>query len=167
MLVRAKNCCRMKSKWTKKTKCTLDYFLHNPGLKSPWKTENKLKFFKSKKFHSSWNHSIVWAGVSVCWKKFVSIVSVCAYTSRWKRIIWKLTSEVGLPRMEDLVYARLSPRVFPDGGLNPRPASFLRCLGTVGRWRRPRCTVSAGSLTMWAGLWSSVTSVKTGFTAGT
>ncbi len=103
----------------------------------------------------------------LCWKKFVSIVSVCAYTSRWKRIIWKLTSEVGLPRMEDLVYARLSPRVFPDGGLNPRPASFLRCLGTVGRWRRPRCTVSAGSLTMWAGLWSSVTSVKTGFTAGT
>lgn len=39
-------------------------------------------------------------------------------------------------------------RVFPSGQLNPRPASFLRCLGTVGRWRRSRCTVSAGSLTM-------------------
>ena len=102
----------------------------------------------------------------LCWKK-VCVYCWCAHTTRWKWIIWKLTSEVGSPRLEDLVRARLGPRVFPDVGLNPRPAPFLRCLGTVGRWRRPRCTVSAGSPTMWAGLWSSATSVKTGFTAGT
>lgn len=97
----------------------------------------------------------------------VCVYCWCAHTTRWKWIIWKLTSEVGSPRMEDLVRARLGPRVFPDVGLNPRPVPFLRCLGTVGRWRRPRCTVSAGSPTMWAGLWSNATSVKTGFTAGT
>lgn len=34
-------------------------------------------------------------------EKFASIVG--AYTTRWKWIIWKLTSEVGLPRMADLV----------------------------------------------------------------
>lgn len=48
------------------------------------------------------------------------------------------------------------------------PPNFLAALfvWTLRRWRRPRCTVSAGSPMMWAGLWSNATSVTTGFMAG-
>lgn len=61
---------------------------------------------------------------------------------------------------------RVFLRLFPCMLHNPRPTWFLCCLGTVGRWRLLRYTVSAGSPMMWAGLWSNVTSVRTGFTAG-
>lgn len=61
---------------------------------------------------------------------------------------------------------RVFLRRFPCVLHNPRPTWFLCCLGTVGRWRLHRYTVSAGSPTMLAGLWSNVTFVRTGFTAG-